>query len=138
MTTMRASVLIDVAGKIRPSREQLSDVAFGWPLLLELVALNASAALTVREGDVIAVRGVEDLAAMIERTGRLCGRRGWSLLVANSESSLQIETLVCMREAHGGCVALDGRVRLGPEVLEAAKRHRIAIVHMSGSGHAAP
>ncbi|MEO1130806.1 MAG: UDP-2,3-diacylglucosamine diphosphatase LpxI [Planctomycetota bacterium] len=49
----------------KPTGRQLSDIEFGWPLLQELLRLDIGQAISVREGDVIAVEAVEGTDQMI-------------------------------------------------------------------------
>ncbi len=63
-----------------PTREELSDVRFGWPLLRQTLALHIGQAIAVKERDVLAVEAIEGTDRMIERVGQLCARGGWTLL----------------------------------------------------------
>ena len=58
-----------VMGSVQLSREQQSDIEFGWPLLRQIVELGVGQAIAVRERDVIAVAAVEGTESMIERAG---------------------------------------------------------------------
>jgi len=62
-----------------PTDEQRADIEFVWPLLTELLRLDIGQSLSVRDRDVIAVEAVEGTDQMIERTGVLCKRVGWTL-----------------------------------------------------------
>ena len=63
----------------QPSEEQRADIELVWPLLTELLRLDIGQSLSVRDRDVIAVEAVEGTDRMIERTGSLCKRPGWTL-----------------------------------------------------------
>ena len=128
-----------VMGSVQPSREQRSDIAFGWPLLLQIVELGIGSTMVVRERDVIAVEATEGTASLIERAGALCRARGWVLLKTSGPgrnggsgaSSIDVDTISALARAGAGCLALGaGRVRLtdGAQVLEAARRGKIAVV----------
>lgn len=64
----------------QPTPEQIADIEFAWPLLNELLRLDIGQSLTVRERDVISVEAVEGTDRMIERTGQLCRRAGWTIV----------------------------------------------------------
>lgn len=64
----------------RPTNEQMADVEFAWPLLTQILRLDIGQSISVRERDVISVEGVEGTDRMIERTGELCRRTGWTLV----------------------------------------------------------
>ncbi len=69
-----------VMTQLRPTNDQQTDINFVWPLLTELLRLDIGQALTVRDRDVISVEAVEGTDRMIERTGELCRRGGWTLV----------------------------------------------------------
>ena len=122
-----------------PTAEQQSDIAFGWPLLTQVGALDIGQAIAVREKDVIAVEAVEGTDRMIERAGALCRRKGWTLLktarpghdMRADVPTIGVSTIERMHAAGGGCIAVGvGRVILvdRPAVLAAADRLGIAVV----------
>ncbi|MEY3022609.1 MAG: hypothetical protein RIS86_1807 [Planctomycetota bacterium] len=122
-----------------PTAEQEGDIAFGWPLLAQVGALDIGQAIAVREKDVIAVEAVEGTDRMIERAGSLCRRKGWTLLktarpghdMRADVPTIGVSTVERLAAAGGGCIAVGaGRVILvdRPAVLEAADRAGIAIV----------
>lgn len=126
-------------GSVQPSRLQQADIDFGWPLLEQVVELEAGGAIAVRERDVIAVEAAEGTEAMIDRAGALCHARGWTLLkTAKADPdgqadrpSIGVDTIEHLARAGAGCVALGaGRVLLidTPNVLAAADRAKVAIV----------
>lgn len=128
-----------VMGSVRPSALAEGDVAFGWPLLQQVSALDIGQGITVRGKDVIAVEAVEGTDAMIERTGALCRSKGWTLLktartghdMRADVPTVGIRTIENMAAAGAGCLALGvGRVILvdKPAVLAAADRAGIAVV----------
>ncbi len=128
-----------VMGSVRPGRRQQADIDFGWPLLEQVVELDAGRAIAVREHDVIAVEAAEGTAALIERAAGLCRAKGWTLLkTARADRdptsdlpTIDVETIERLAEAGGRCVALGaGRVRLIDKaaVLTAADRAKIAVV----------
>lgn len=98
----------------RPTPEQQADVDFAWPLLVELLRLDIGQALTVRERDVISVEGVEGTDRMIDRTGELCRRPGWTLVKGaraghdrrSDVPTVGVTTIEKLHAAGGRCLAL--------------------------------
>jgi DUF1009 family protein len=122
-----------------PTGEQKGDIAFGWPLLSQMVELDVGQSIAVRDRDVVAVEAVEGTDAMIHRAGELCKTPGWTLLkTAKREHDMRADvptiglaTIQRAREAGCGCIAVGvGRVILvdKPAVLAAAAKAKIAIV----------
>ncbi len=134
-------------GSIRPGRDHLRDVGFGWPLLEQIVDLGIGHAMVVRQRDVIAVEATEGLDSMIGRAASLCRRRGWVLLKtappgADGEASaVTVETIARLAAAGAGCLALGAaRVRFSDReaVLAAANRAGIAVVGVSAGARNGP
>lgn len=128
-------------GETAPTREQESDIEFGWPLLQQVVALGIGHAMAVRERDVIAVEASEGISAVIRRAGELCRARGWILLATapgDGEPPLvDVEMIEQLAAAGGGALALDaGRVRLADRraVIKAADRAKIPVVGLRDKG----
>lgn len=63
-----------------PTIQQQADIDFAWPLLAHSLRLDIGQAIAVRERDVIAVEAVEGTDRMIERAGKLCRKKGWTLV----------------------------------------------------------
>jgi DUF1009 family protein len=61
----------------RPSLGQQRDMAFGWQVARELGRFDIGQSVAVKDGDVIAVEGIEGTDQMIERAGKLCSGGGW-------------------------------------------------------------
>jgi len=126
----------EVLGATAPSRGQLGDVEFGWPLLRQISVLGIGHAMVVRERDVIAVAATETTVATVERAGALCRRRGWVLLETAGRDPdevvpMTVDTIDALARAGGGCVAVAvDRLPIAdkPAVIEAADRARIAVV----------
>lgn len=125
--------------KRSPTAEQQADIAFAWPMLLQLSDLDIGQALAVKDRDIIAVEAIEGTSRMIERAGELCRTPGWTLLKGASDQkdmrfdvpTIGIETLEKLHAAGGRCIAIaGGRVLLAdkPEVLVKADALGIAIV----------
>jgi len=98
----------------KPSANQRADIEFVWPLLTELLRLDIGQSLTVRDRDVISVEAVEGTDLMIERTGELCRRGGWTLVKGaraqhdrrSDVPTVGIQTLVNMHKNGGICLAI--------------------------------
>jgi len=138
-STPKKPVAEGVVGSVQPSREHLADIAFGWPLLQQVVEMGIGSAMVVRERDVIAVEATESTASLIERAASLCRTKGWVLLKTSGPTrdpdrehpAIDVETVRAMARAGGGCLALGaGHVRLDDEarVLEAAAKAKVAVV----------
>lgn len=98
----------------KPSANQRADIEFVWPLLTELLRLDIGQSLTVRDRDVISVEAVEGTDKMIERTGELCRRGGWTLVKGaraqhdrrSDVPTVGIQTLENMHKNGGSCLAI--------------------------------
>tara|TARA_R110002072_G_scaffold42064_19_gene118440 strand:- start:23446 stop:24447 length:1002 start_codon:yes stop_codon:yes gene_type:complete len=98
----------------KPSANQRADIEFVWPLLTELLRLDIGQSLTVRDRDVISVEAVEGTDRMIERTGNLCRRGGWTLVKGaraqhdrrSDVPTVGLETLEMLHKHGGSCLAI--------------------------------
>jgi hypothetical protein len=128
-----------VMTKKQPTNEQLGDVDFGWPLLTHVLRLDIGQAIAVRDRDVVAVEAVEGTDRMIERAGRICRTKGWTLLkgarVGHDRRSdvptVGPTTIRTMHAAGAGCLALSaGEVIMldKSEMIRLADKMNIAIV----------
>ena len=98
----------------KPSANQRADLEFVWPLLTELLRLDIGQSLTVRDRDVISVEAVEGTDRMIERTGNLCKRGGWTLVKGaraqhdrrSDVPTVGIQTLENLHKHGGTCLAI--------------------------------
>jgi DUF1009 family protein len=128
-----------VMTKRRPTAEQEADIAFGWPILMEMNRLEVGQAIAVRDRDVVAVEAVEGTDRMIARAGELSRGANWCLLKGAGPGkdlrfdvpTVGMQTVEALREAGAGCLALDaGRVILleKEKVLAAAEAAGIAVV----------
>lgn len=129
-----------------PNAEQMQDVEFGWPLLAHSLRLDIGQALAVRELDVISVEAVEGTDRMIERTGRLCKARGWTLLKGarlghDKRSDVPTVGPNTVRTVHangGGCIALAaGEVIMleKAEMIRLADKLNVAIIGVAPLTH---
>jgi len=128
-----------VLGSCEPTAAQRQDIAFGWPLLRDIAAMDVGQAMAVRGGDVIAVEAVEGTDEMIRRAGLLCRSRGWSLLKTAADAhdrradvpTIGVDSVQTLADAGCGCIAVGtGRVILldRPAVLAACDRAGIAVL----------
>ena len=127
-----------VMGSVQPTREQLADIEFGWPLLLEIVEIEVGLSIAVRERDVIAVEAAESTGSLLERATHLCRAKGWVLLKSSapaaaptSFATIDVETVELLAAGGGGCIAVAAqRVALSGKaaVLDAADRAKIALL----------
>lgn len=127
-----------VMGAVQPGPDARGDVAFGWPLLRQLVELDVGQSMAVRDRDVIAVEAIEGTDAMIERAGSLCRAKGWTLLKTAKTAhdrradvpTIGVATIERVAAAGCRCIALGtGQVILvdRPAVIAAADRLGVAI-----------
>ena len=125
-------------GSVQPTREQLADIEFGWPLLLEIVELEVGLSIAVRERDVIAVEAAESTSSLLKRATHLCRAKGWVLLKSSAAAAaptnlatIDVETVELLAAGGGGCIAVAAqRVALSGKaaVLDAADRAKIALL----------
>jgi len=100
--------------RTQPTPRQRTDIAMGWPILMEMLRLDIGQAISVRESDVVAVEAVEGTDRMIKRSGELCRSAGWTLLKgarAGHDRRADVptvgpDTVRRMHEAGGRCIAL--------------------------------
>jgi DUF1009 family protein len=98
----------------QPTGEQRADVEFAWPAMAHLLRLDIGQSIAVRERDVIAVEAVEGTDRMIERAGRLCRAKGWTLCKAarlghdrrSDVPTVGPNTIRTLHAAGAGCLAL--------------------------------
>lgn len=97
-----------------PTPEQRADIEMVWPMLAELLRLDIGQSLTVRDRDVISVEAVEGTDRMIERTGELCRRGGWTLVKGaraqhdrrSDVPTVGVRTIEHMHRHGGRCLAI--------------------------------
>lgn len=131
-----------VMTKRQPTNEQWGDIEFVWPLLQQALRLDIGQSIAVRERDVIAVEAVEGTDRMIERAGKLCRKKGWTLCKAARVGhdrradvpTIGINTIKNLYVCGGRCLALaSGDVIMleREEVIELADRLGVAIVGLT-------
>lgn len=139
-----------VMGRIAPDSLCARDLAFGWPLLSQAVALDIGQGLIVREGDIVAVEALEGTDAMIERAGQLCGKAtGWTLLKTAKAShdmradvpTIGVGTVERVARCGGRAIGVGARRVIlvnRPEVIAAADRLGVALVGLATPPDSAP
>lgn len=136
-----------VMTKRSPTREQLADIEFVWPLLMHALRLDIGQAIAVRERDVIAVEAVEGTDRMIHRVGQLCRARGWTLCKGArighdrraDVPTVGVNTIKTLHAAGGTCLALmAGEVIMldKPELLDLADALGVSVVGVQVADHA--
>jgi UDP-2,3-diacylglucosamine hydrolase len=66
----------------KPGGAITEDIEFGWPIVKKMAEMDIGQAIAVKEREVLSVEAIEGTAQMIERTGLLCKKGGWTLLKA--------------------------------------------------------
>ena len=119
-------------GQVHLSREQLADLAFGWPLAKAVAALGIGQTLVVRARAVIAVEAIEGTDAAILRAGQL-GPGACVLKVAKPTQDPRFdlpvigpETVLALVEAKAGLLAFEAGATL---VLERERLVALADAH---------
>jgi DUF1009 family protein len=123
----------------QPTPEQRADIEFVWPLLAQTLRLDIGQAIAVRERDVIAVEAVEGTDRMIERVGKLCRAKGWTLVKGARAGhdrradvpTVGINTIRTLHANGAGCLALaatDVIMLDKDEMIDLADKLGIAIV----------
>ncbi|MCK4871954.1 MAG: UDP-2,3-diacylglucosamine diphosphatase LpxI [Phycisphaerales bacterium] len=123
----------------RPTDRQQRDIEFGWPLLCAALSNDFGQAMTVCDGDVIAVEAIEGTDRMIQRTGDLCPKKGWTLLKGAKRGhdlradvpAIGVQTVENVQRAGGRCIAVaagDVIIIDKPDALKRADELGIAVV----------
>lgn len=94
-----------------PPRAQLEDLRFGARVAGELSSLDVGTCVAVREKSTLAVEAAEGRLALVRRSGELCRRGGFSLVLRASQlPASQVDALLApevLAEARArGCLAL--------------------------------
>jgi DUF1009 family protein len=124
-------------GRVAPSREQLADVAFGWPLAKAVAALGIGQTLVVRGLAVLAVEAIEGTDAAILRAGRIAaGARVLKVAKPAQDPRFDLpaigpETLAAAAEAKASLIAFEAGATLVLEreaLVAAADENGIALL----------
>lgn len=130
---------LGVMTRTKPTTEQAADIEWAWPKMTTLLRLDIGQSIAVRELDIIAVEAVEGTDRMIERAGRLCRTRGWTLIKAArlghdkraDVPTVGVNTIRTLHAAGAGCLALTaGEVIMldKDEMIRLADKLGVAIV----------
>ncbi len=125
--------------KLKATGDQIGDVQWAWPKMATLLRLDIGQSIAVRECDIIAVEAVEGTDRMIERAGRLCRAKGWTLIKAArlghdrraDVPTVGTNTIRMLHAAGAGCLALTaGEVIMleKDEMIRLAEKLGIAII----------
>jgi UDP-2,3-diacylglucosamine hydrolase len=125
----------------QPSTQQMADITFGWPILMQMNDLDIGQAIAVKDRDVIAVEAIEGTDGMIRRAGGLCKSGGWVLIKGPKPDkdrrfdvpTVGVKTIETLKAAGGSCLAIaSGSVILAEkeQVIAAADKAGIVIVGM--------
>lgn len=123
----------------QPSTQQMSDITFGWPILMQMNDLDIGQAIAVKDRDVIAVEAIEGTDGMIRRAGGLCKSGGWVLIKGPKPDkdrrfdvpTVGVTTIETLKASGGSCLAIaSGSVILAEkdQVIAAADKAGIAVV----------
>lgn len=123
----------------QPSAGVRADIAFGWPMVLEIGRLDIGQAIAVREREIIAVEAIEGTAEMIVRAGALCKKGGWTLLKSakpNQDMRFDVpcvgpDTIESLKRCGAACLAVekDKTVIIDkPDTLALADKLGIAVI----------
>jgi UDP-2,3-diacylglucosamine hydrolase len=130
---------LGVMTQTQPTAEQAGDIDFAWPTMSQLLRLDIGQSIAVRDRDIIAVEAIEGTDRMIERAGRLCRKKGWTLCKAarlghdkrSDVPTVGVNTIRTLHAAGAGCLALSaGEVIMleKDDMVRLADKFRIAIV----------
>ena len=128
-----------VITKSKPSAGVTGDIEFGWSIVKTISELDIGQAITVKEKEVIAVEAIEGTSLMLERTGRLCPKGGWTLIkTAKPGQDMRFDvpcigpdTIRSLSEYGGRCIAVEAEKTLiidKPETIGLADQMGIAVV----------
>jgi len=134
---------VGVMTQRQPTPDQWADIEFIWPLLQQTLRLDIGQSIAVRERDVIAVEAVEGTDRMIERTGKLCRMKGWTLCKGarighdrrSDVPTVGLNTIKNLAANGGRCLALaagDVIMLDKAEMIRSAERLGVTIVGVSG------
>jgi len=128
-----------VMTKFEPGASIRSDIEFGWQVAKRVAELDIGQAIAVKEKVVLAVEGVEGTAKLIERTGPLCPKGGWTLVKVgklNQDMRFDVpcvgpETIEGLARNGGKCLVVEAGKTIiidKPETIKLADVLGIAVV----------
>ncbi|MEZ6134944.1 MAG: UDP-2,3-diacylglucosamine diphosphatase LpxI [Pirellulaceae bacterium] len=121
-----------------PSRSQLLDIHFGWPIARSMGGLDIGQSITVKDQNVLGVEAVEGTDALIARTGKLCPRGGFTLIkIAKPQQDMRFDvptiglrTVEQLAAAGGKVLAIEAERTILVDrqaTIDFANRHGISI-----------
>ncbi len=98
-----------------PSKRELRDIQFGWPVAREMGRLDIGQSITVRDQTVLGVEAIEGTDALIHRMATVCPRGGFCLIkVAKPQQDMRFDvptiglrTIEQMHRAGGTAIAIE-------------------------------
>jgi len=131
-------------GSIRPSADQLDDVAFAWPLAKAIGRLDIGQTVVVRQRTVLAVEAIEGTDAAIRRGGTLGRGRACAVKVWKPDQDPRLDfptigpgTVETLRESGVALLAVEaGRTLVleRGELVSRADAHGICILGVAPAG----
>lgn len=128
----------------KPSFSQLADIRFGWRIARHMGGLDIGQCITVKDQIVLGVEAIEGTDGLIERTGQLCSRGGFTLVkLSKPQQDMRFDvpaigpgTVEQMAAAGGKIIAIEaGKTILldRQQTLETAQRMGVTIVAFADS-----
>jgi DUF1009 family protein len=122
-----------------PTSAEQKDIEFGWTLAKEMGRLDVGQSVAIKESAVLAVEAIEGTDRCIERAGRLCRARGWTLVkVAKPQQDMRFDvptigvtTIENLHNAGARVLAIEaGKTILldQPAVIALANRYGLTII----------
>lgn len=98
-----------------PTATQMRDIQFGWSVARQMGSMDIGQSVTVRDQLVLGVEAIEGTDALIERTGRLCPRGGFTIVkVAKPQQDMRfdvptigLQTIQRLAQAGGKAIAIE-------------------------------
>ena len=126
----------------KPTAREMRDVEFGWRAAKKLGQLDIGQSVTVRDRTILGVEAVEGTDGLIERTGVVCPRGGFSLIkVAKPQQDMRFDvptighrTVENFARAGGRVIAIEAHKTIvvdRQQTFECANRNGISIVAVS-------
>lgn len=127
--------------KRKPTRAQQIDIQFGWDIARRMGGLDIGQSISVKDQMVLGVEAIEGTDALIQRTGKLCPRGGFTLIkVAKPNQDMRFDvptiglrTVQQLVSAGGKTLAIEAGKTImveRDETLAFAERHGLSIVSL--------
>lgn len=127
-----------VMTKREPTRQEQTDIEFGWPLAKEIGRLDIGQCLVVKEQMVVAVEAIEGTNETIARAGRLVGKGSVVIKTFKpgqeeyiDQPAVGLETIRTMLKAEATCLAIEADKSLffdRQQAVEIANEARMCIL----------